>query len=139
MTQGERGEHRTIRVALDQETVADSDVEALKRWLEREPGLEPLTRGDAGEQRLRIEVRPAAGAPGTAMGAGSEIVIVLLTLAAQPAVNDLYGKVVDGVRAWRANRRSVEPGEPPEVTVDPPPHDADDTEQDGAARADGEE
>lgn len=124
MTDGGREKVRTIRVVLPGCTADEADVGALKKWLDREPGLENLVGGE----RLRIELRPSAETRGAPMGAGLEILVVLLAAAGQPVFNDVYEMVKRGVGAWRQNRRSVEPGEPPDFRAvrddDPhgPPH-----------------
>ncbi|GGX73895.1 hypothetical protein [Streptomyces minutiscleroticus] len=97
------------------EDAHDSDVGALKKWLERESGLEELAR--RGE--LQIHERAAADERGTPMGAGMEIVLLLTGWAANRLFDAVLDQTVRAVTAWRANRRSVESGEPPEAEVAP--------------------
>ncbi|MGW4687331.1 hypothetical protein ACWEPM_20865 [Streptomyces sp. NPDC004244] len=104
-----------VRVRLT-EGASESDIGALKAWLERERKLEALR--DAG----CLEIRERAGTvDGTAnpMGAGLEIVLVLIGAAAPKLFDEVYEQAKSGVRAWRENRRAVERGEPPEVEVAP--------------------
>ncbi|MEU9254407.1 hypothetical protein AB0D66_21425 [Streptomyces sp. NPDC048270] len=104
-----------IRVRLGQGAGA-SDVHALKAWLEREHRLEALRNsGD-------LEITERAGGeerPGSPMGAGLEIGLVLAAIVGPKIFDDVYEQAKSGVRAWRQNRRSVEAGEPPEVEVVP--------------------
>ncbi|MEU9233703.1 hypothetical protein [Streptomyces subrutilus] len=116
MNDGEGSAKNTVvRVRLGQGASA-SDVGALKAWLERERRLEALrnsgdleiTEGPGGEER-----------PGSPMGAGLEIVLVLAGIVGPKIFDEVYEQAKSGVRAWRENRRSVERGEPPEVEVVP--------------------
>ncbi|WP_461080888.1 hypothetical protein [Streptomyces deserti] len=108
-----------IRVRLDG-TASESDIGALRKWLEREKPLDELVRAG----RLRIDERRGTdeetGAP---MGIGMEIVVALVGGAASVAFRDLLDQVKAAVQAWRENRREVEDGEPPEGQVDPVPLD----------------
>ncbi|MEU2560883.1 hypothetical protein ABZ626_16320 [Streptomyces longispororuber] len=119
MTSGEDGDRRALRITLVGGAAGDSDVRALKKWLERELALEAW----AEQEKLRIELRAdstdSADARGRPMGAGLEILVVLLTAVSQPFFNDVYDKVKSGVQAWRENRRSVESGDPPEHRIEP--------------------
>ncbi|MFF9089883.1 hypothetical protein ACF1BE_26380 [Streptomyces sp. NPDC014991] len=110
-----------IRVRLDG-TADTRDVGALKAWLAREEPLEERVR--AGELRIG-EGQPSEPEPGTPMGMGSEIVVVLVGSAAGPVFNQLVQDIRRAVEAWRSNRREVERGESPEVRVDvvTPDHD----------------
>ncbi|MFJ4775892.1 hypothetical protein [Streptomyces sp. NPDC088762] len=104
-----------IRVRLT-EGASESDVRALKAWLEREHRLE--THRNNG----RLEIQERAGTedgPGSPMGVGLEIVLVLIGAAAPKLFDEVFEQVKSGVRAWRENRRAVEHGEPPEVEVAP--------------------
>ncbi|MBT2540760.1 hypothetical protein J7E99_08615 [Streptomyces sp. ISL-44] len=107
--------NRAVRIRLGQGASA-SDVGALKAWLEREHKLEALrSSGD-------LEIRERAGAEEHAespMGAGLEILLVLVGIAGPKIFDEVYEQAKSGVRAWRENRRSVERGEPPEVEVVP--------------------
>ncbi|MGW0753703.1 hypothetical protein [Streptomyces sp. NPDC002587] len=103
-----------VRVRLGRGASA-SDVGALKAWLEREHKLEALrSSGD-----LEIRERAAEEHPGNPMGAGLEILLVLVSVAGPTLFEDVYKQAKSGVRAWRENRRAVERGEPPEVEVVP--------------------
>ncbi|MGW0364704.1 hypothetical protein [Streptomyces sp. NPDC002990] len=104
-----------IRVRLTQ-GASESDIGALKAWLEREQKLELLRSSG------RLEIQERAGSqdgPASPMGAGMEIMLVLIGAAAPKLFEEVYEQVKSGVRAWRENRRSVERGEPPEVEVTP--------------------
>ncbi|WP_223837698.1 hypothetical protein [Streptomyces venezuelae] len=94
---------------------SESDIGALKAWLEREQKLEELrNRG-----KLAIEERAGTGESGHAMGAGLEIVLVLVGVVAAKLFDEVYEQVKSGVRAWQQNRRAVERGEPPTVEITP--------------------
>ncbi|MFE2146554.1 hypothetical protein ACFXA3_33320 [Streptomyces sp. NPDC059456] len=104
-----------IRVRLTQ-GASEGDVGALKAWLEREQKLEAL-RNSGG-----LEIHERAGAqdgPASPMGAGMDIMLVLIGAAAPRLFDEVFEQVKSGVRAWRENRRAVERGEPPEVDVTP--------------------
>ncbi|MEU0740070.1 hypothetical protein [Streptomyces sp. NPDC006134] len=103
-----------IRIRLDG-TASESDIGALRKWLEREKPLEELIR--AGE--LRIHERSRADETGAPMGIGMEIVVALVGGAGSVVFRELLDQVKAAVQAWRANRREVEDGEPPEGRVDP--------------------
>ncbi|MFJ3928366.1 hypothetical protein [Streptomyces sp. NPDC090022] len=112
---GEGLAKKVVRIRLGHGASA-SDVGALKAWLEREHKLEVLRgRGD-------LEIREQAGAeePGSSpMGAGLEILLVVVGVVGPKLFDEVYEQAKSGVRAWRENRRSVEQGEPPEVDVVP--------------------
>ncbi|MBT2480810.1 hypothetical protein [Streptomyces sp. ISL-94] len=104
-----------IRVRLMQ-GASESDVRALKAWLEREQKLE--THRNSGS----LEIQERAGTedgPASPMGAGLEIMLVLIGAGAPKLFDEVFEQVKSGVRAWRENRRAVERGEPPEVEVAP--------------------
>ncbi|MFE3582359.1 hypothetical protein [Streptomyces vinaceus] len=104
-----------IRVRLTQ-GASESDIGALKAWLEREQKLEVLRNSG----RLEIQERPGEQeGPGSPMGAGMDIVLVLIGAGAPRLFDEVFEQVKSGVRAWRENRRSVERGEPPEADVEP--------------------
>ncbi|MFF4101851.1 hypothetical protein [Streptomyces sp. NPDC001903] len=102
-----------IRVRLTQGG-SEGDIGALKAWLEREQKLEALRNSG------RLEIHESAGeedGPGSPMGAGMDIVLVLIGAVAPKVFDEVFEQVKSGVRAWRENRRAVERGEPPEVDV----------------------
>ncbi|WP_037836005.1 hypothetical protein [Streptomyces sp. NRRL S-244] len=104
-----------IRVRLTQ-GASESDIGALKAWLEREQKLEALRNSG------RLEIHERAGTedgPASPMGAGMDIMLVLIGAVAPKLFDEVFEQVKSGVRAWRENRRSVERGEPPEVVVEP--------------------
>ncbi|CAL9477351.1 hypothetical protein SUDANB70_02965 [Streptomyces sp. enrichment culture] len=103
-----------IRVRLDG-TASESDIGALRKWLEREKPLHERVR--AGE--LRILERSRTDEEGAPMGAGLEIVLVVVGAGAGVVFTELLEQVKRAVTAWRANRRDVENGEPPEGRVEP--------------------
>ncbi|MGR4878296.1 hypothetical protein ACIPUC_02515 [Streptomyces sp. LARHCF249] len=103
-----------VRIRLGQGANA-SDVGALKAWLEREHKLEALRSSGDLEIRERAAAEENAGSP---MGAGLEIMLVLVGIVGPKLFEEVYEQAKSGVRAWRENRRSVERGEPPEVEVD---------------------
>ncbi|MER6628565.1 hypothetical protein ABT301_10020 [Streptomyces sp. NPDC000987] len=114
MAEGDGVADHEIRVRLDR-TASESDVGALKKWLERETPLDRLAR--AGE--LRIDVRRRTDAePGAPMGIGSEIVVELVGVVGAAVVEEVRHQVRLAVQAWRSNRRDVENGEPPGADVD---------------------
>ncbi|KPH99531.1 hypothetical protein OV450_5244 [Actinobacteria bacterium OV450] len=105
----------TIRVRLMQ-GASEGDIGALKAWLEREQKLEALRNSG------RLEIHERAGAedgPANPMGAGMDIMLVLIGAGAPRLFDEVFEQVKSGVRAWRENRRAVERGEPPEVDVTP--------------------
>ncbi|MEU3947475.1 hypothetical protein [Streptomyces sp. NPDC029526] len=114
MAEGDGVAEARIRVRLDG-TASERDVGALHKWLERETPLHERVR--AGElvilQQSRTDER---GAP---MGAGMEIVLVVVGAGAGVVFTELLEQVKSAVGAWRANRRDVEDGEPPEGRVEP--------------------
>lgn len=103
-----------IRVRLD-DTATERDIGALRTWLEREKPLDDLVRAG----RLRIHERGGTDESGNPMGVGMEIVVAVVSGAASVVLRDLLDQVKGAVEAWRANRREVEDGEPPEGRVDP--------------------
>ncbi|MER5911583.1 hypothetical protein ABT124_14000 [Streptomyces sp. NPDC001982] len=114
MTEGDAVPELGVRVRLDGRA-SDSDVNALKAWLEREKPLEERIREDT----LRIEVRHRTDQPPGHMGFGTEIVLVVLGSATSAAVTGLMGYVERAVRAWLENRGRVESGESPTPNVEP--------------------
>ncbi|MCB5179042.1 hypothetical protein [Streptomyces antimicrobicus] len=99
-------------------SASERDVGALKAWLERERKLEALRNNGELEIHEGASAEDARG-PGTPMGAGFDIMLVLIGAAAPKVFDEVYAQVKSGVQAWRENRRSVESGEPPEVDVTP--------------------
>lgn len=114
MAEGDGVANQGIRVRLDG-TATESDIGALRTWLEREKPLEERVR--AGE--LRIHERPRTDESGAPMGVGMDIVVVLVGAGAGAVFQELLDQVKRAVSAWRANRRDVEDGEPPEGGVEP--------------------
>ncbi|MEW2293319.1 hypothetical protein ABZ719_11500 [Streptomyces sp. NPDC006743] len=114
MAEGEGVAGRGIRVRLDG-NASNRDIDALKAWLERENPLEELVA----DGRLRILERPRSDAPPGHMGAGMEILLVLAGAGAEVLFGELLEQTRRAVAAWRENRRRVEPGPPPEESVDP--------------------
>ncbi|MFD4788654.1 hypothetical protein ACFWN1_16665 [Streptomyces sp. NPDC058459] len=110
---------RAIRVRLD-ETASETDVGALKKWLEREKPLAELAnQGELQIQESAGSHRRARDRPGAPMGAGIEILMLLSGAAAQSVFDTVLRQVVKGVKAWHENRRSVESGDPPDYDVGP--------------------
>lgn len=114
MAEGDGVTTRGIRIRLDG-TATERDIGALRTWLEREKPLDELVRAG----RLRIDERSRTDETGTPMGIGMEIVVALVGGAGSVVFQELLEQVKAAVRAWRANRREVEHGEPPEGRVDP--------------------
>ncbi|MEG3630979.1 hypothetical protein [Streptomyces poriticola] len=115
MAEGDGVAVRGVRVRLDS-TATESDIGALRKWLEREQPLDELVRAG----RLHIHERPASDpAPGAPMGVGMEIVVAVVQGATGVLLHELVQTVRSAVQAWRANRRGVEDGEPPTGRVDP--------------------
>ncbi|WP_171117241.1 MULTISPECIES: hypothetical protein [unclassified Streptomyces] len=114
MAEGDGVTGRVIRVRLD-ETATESDIGALRKWLEREQGLDELVRAGT----LRIHERRRTDETGAPMGVGMEIVVALVSAAATVGFNQLIVQVGRAVEAWRDNRREVEDGDPPEGRVEP--------------------
>lgn len=108
MAEGEGVADQGIRVRLDARA-SRSDISALKAWLEREKVLEGL----------RIVERPRGDAPDGHMGVAMEIWLAVVSSTTTIAVSKLLDQTARAVQAWRANRREVESGEPPEASVDP--------------------
>lgn len=98
---------------------------ALKKWLEREVSLERWVN----DNTIRIHERPRtvdagdAGDAGVTMGAGMDIVLVLIGAVTPGLFERVLAATESGVKAWRENRRSVEQGTPPvpEITPHAPP------------------
>ncbi len=109
---------RAIRVQLD-DTKRDGDVDALRKWLEREQPLDEMVRAE----NLRIYERASTKKPtdetGAPMGVGTEIVIQLIGAAGGVVFHELLEEVRRSVAAWRDHRREVEDGEPPLDSIDP--------------------
>ncbi|MGW8062232.1 hypothetical protein ACVV2G_08120 [Streptomyces ziwulingensis] len=103
-----------IRVRLEG-TASERDVDALHKWLEREKPLADLARTD----QLRIDERSRTDEAGAPMGTGMDIVVAVIGGAAGALFQGVVEQVGQSVEAWRANRRAVEDGEPPGVSVDP--------------------
>ncbi|MEU9349965.1 hypothetical protein AB0D65_02835 [Streptomyces griseoloalbus] len=114
MAEGDGVANQVIRVRLDG-SATESDIGALRKWLEREKPLEERVR--AGE--LRIHERPRTDETGAPMGVGMDIVVVIVGAGAGAVFTELLDQVKRAVSAWRANRRDVEDGEPPEGRVEP--------------------
>ncbi|GHB24189.1 hypothetical protein GCM10010377_12700 [Streptomyces viridiviolaceus] len=114
MAEGDSVANRGIRVRLD-DTATESDIGALRKWLEREKPLDELVR--AGE--LRIHEQRRTDETGSPMGAGMDIVMVLTGAAASTVFQEVLDRVKRAVTAWRDNRREVENGESPGARVEP--------------------
>lgn len=115
MAYGADASQRQIRVRLVG-AESEGDVSALQTWLAQERTLDKLVE----EGVLRIQQHGRAneeGEPGTPMGAGLEILLVLVGAASAKVFDDVYEQTKRGVRAWRENRRTVQTGEPPEAEV----------------------
>ncbi|MBW5482172.1 hypothetical protein [Streptomyces bambusae] len=106
-----------VRVRLTR-GASEGDVAALKAWLERERKLEALRSSGELEIQERAGTQDGQG-QARPMGAGLDIMLVLIGAAAPKLFDEVYEQVKSGVRAWRENRRDVENGEPPEVEVAP--------------------
>ncbi|MFE2047639.1 MULTISPECIES: hypothetical protein [unclassified Streptomyces] len=114
MAEGDGVATHGIRVRLDG-TASESDIGALHKWLEREKPLADLARTD----QLRIDERSRTDEAGAPMGTGMDIVVAVLGGAAGAIFQSVVDQVRRSVEAWRANRREVEDGEPPEASVEP--------------------
>ncbi|GAA0902704.1 effector-associated constant component EACC1 [Streptomyces thermoalcalitolerans] len=114
MAEGDSVVGPDIRVRLDG-NASNKDIGALKAWLERERPLEELVR----DGRLRILERPRSDGPPGHMGAGMEILLVLIGAGAQALAGELLTQTRRAVEAWLENHRRVEPGHAPEARVDP--------------------
>jgi hypothetical protein len=112
--EGEGVTTRAIRVRLDG-TARHSDVGALKKWLEREKLLEELAR----KGELQIQESGGADEQGTPMGAGMDLVLVLIGAGAETLFKEVLAQTKSAVRAWRENRGSVESGDPPDFDIEP--------------------
>ncbi|MFF9625698.1 hypothetical protein [Streptomyces griseosporeus] len=93
--------------------MSGSDVGALKKWLEQEQALAELIRA----HRVSVEERHRADGPPGHMGLGTEIVLVIVETGTTVTVATLTQHVDRAVRAWLANRRRVESGEPPRPDI----------------------
>jgi hypothetical protein len=113
MAEGDGVANQGIRVRLDG-TASESDVGALRKWLEREKPLDELVRAG----RLQIHERRRDDEPGAPMGVGMDIVVALIGAGAATVFKELLGQVKQSVEAWRVNRAAVEDGDPPEGRVD---------------------
>ncbi|MET9958401.1 hypothetical protein ABZ128_04825 [Streptomyces sp. NPDC006326] len=102
-----------IRVRLMQ-GASESDIRALKAWLERERKLEGLRDSGVLEVQERAGAQDGSASP---MGAGLEIMLVLLGAVTPKLFEEVFEQVKSGVRAWQENRRAVERGEPPEAEI----------------------
>ncbi|GGL90496.1 hypothetical protein GCM10010129_37970 [Streptomyces fumigatiscleroticus] len=111
--------NREIRVRLDG-TASESDVGALRKWLEREEPLDQKVR----DGELQIHERRRTDDTGAPMGIGMEIVVALIGAGASAVFKELLEQVKRAVEAWRINRSGVEDGDPPQVRVDPVDPDA---------------
>jgi hypothetical protein len=114
MAEGEGVAGRGIRVRLDG-SASNKDVSALKAWLERENPLDELVR----DGRLRILEQPRSDVPPGHMGAGMEILLVVVGVGADVVFKELLAQTRRAVTAWRDNRHRVEPGASPKERVDP--------------------
>ncbi|MFI9601674.1 hypothetical protein ACIHCX_17720 [Streptomyces sp. NPDC052043] len=114
MAEGEGVAGRRVRVRLDG-SESGKDIGALKAWLEREKPLDDLVR----DGRLRIVEQPRSDVRTGSMGAGMEILLVLLGAGAEAAFDELLAQTKRAVAAWLENRRRVESGDSPEPHVDP--------------------
>ncbi|WP_030376838.1 MULTISPECIES: hypothetical protein [unclassified Streptomyces] len=116
MAEGDGVADRGIRVRLSG-TADDSDIDALKSWLEREQPLEALVR----EGRLVIQMRSDTSATverGSPMGLGMEIFLAFVGGASGELVRRVTVTVERAFSAWQENRRDVERGDPPDGRVD---------------------
>ncbi|POX56911.1 hypothetical protein C3489_03005 [Streptomyces sp. Ru71] len=111
MAEGDAEAGAGVRVALDA-SASRADVGALQAWLEQEQPIQELVRAGA----LRIEVRPGDGAD-EHMGSAWEIALHIVGEVTTVATLAEYTS--RAVKAWKANRRRVENGEPPRTRVDP--------------------
>ncbi|MFF0107616.1 effector-associated constant component EACC1 [Streptomyces hirsutus] len=114
MAEGDGVANQGIRIRLD-DTASTSDIGALRKWLEREKPLDERAR--AGD--LQIQERPRTDESGTPMGLGMDIVVLIVGAGAGAIATELLDQVKKAVSAWRANRRDVEDGVPPQVRVEP--------------------
>lgn len=123
MTDGEHGGRSAIRVTLRGDTTSNVDVDALKKWLERERVLEVLIKNN--ELRIHEHAHDDGGSDGTGatMGVGMDILLVITGAAASSVFDTVLAATQAGVKAWRENRLSVESDPPPvvDITPDVPP------------------
>ncbi|GHF74341.1 hypothetical protein GCM10018783_50080 [Streptomyces griseosporeus] len=112
MAEGDAVAGLGVRVRLDG-NVSGSDVGALKKWLEQEQPLAELIR----EHRVSVEERHRTDGPAGHMGLGTEILLVIVETGTTVTVASLTQHVERAVRAWLANRRRVESGEPPRPQI----------------------
>ncbi|WP_329136225.1 hypothetical protein [Streptomyces sp. NBC_00670] len=116
MAEGDGVADQGIRVRLSG-TADDSDIDALKSWLEREQPLEALVR----EGRLLIQMRSDTTATverGSPMGLGMEIFLAFVGGASGELIRRVTVTVERAFSAWQENRRDVERGDPPDGRVD---------------------
>ncbi|MEU3033788.1 hypothetical protein [Streptomyces griseoaurantiacus] len=116
MAEGDGVADQGIRVRLSG-SADESDIDALKSWLEREQPLEALVR----EGKLVIQVRSdtaGAGERGSPMGLGMEIFLAFVGGASGELLRRVTGTVERAFHAWQENRRDVESGDPPDGRVD---------------------
>jgi hypothetical protein len=113
MAEGDGVADQGIRVRLDG-TASESDIDALRKWLEREQRLDERVR--AGE--LQILERPRTDESGTPMGIGMDIVVAMAGGAGAALCKELLEYVRRSVEEWRDVRRGVENGDPPTGRVD---------------------
>ncbi|MEU0602557.1 hypothetical protein ABZ484_30665 [Streptomyces sp. NPDC006393] len=114
MAEGDGVAGRGIRVRLDG-SASNNDVAALKAWLEREKPLDDRVR----DGQLQILERSRPGGPPGHMGAGMEILLVVIGAGAEAVFRELLEQTRRAVAAWLENRRRVESGDSPEARVDP--------------------
>ncbi|MET9443655.1 hypothetical protein [Streptomyces sp. NPDC006610] len=140
MADGDDVAVRGVCVRLHGETATESDVGALRSWLEREQALDELVR--SGRLQLQERSRTDDPEPGSPMGVGMEIFAAVVGGVTSVVVRDLLDAIGRAAQAWRDNRRGVEEGEPPEVRLesvgeDEPEGTAGPENDPPAARADG--
>ncbi|MFE1443219.1 hypothetical protein [Streptomyces sp. NPDC058739] len=113
MTEGEAVASTGVRVRLD--GGGGGDVSALKKWLEQEQPLAELI----GAHQVTVEERHRTEQPDGRrhMGFGTEIVLVIVGSTATVTVTALIEHVQRAVKAWLANRRQVESGDPPRPAI----------------------
>ncbi|GAA2539925.1 MULTISPECIES: hypothetical protein [Streptomyces] len=118
MAEGDGVANQDIRVWLE-EAANPGDIGALRKWLEREKPIDELLRAGELQIQERQVRRRGTDETGAPMGLGMEIVLVVIGAAAGAIFNELLEQVKDAVKAWLANRRDVEDGEPPVGGVEP--------------------
>lgn len=117
MTGGEQGDRSAIRVTLSGDAANDVDIDALKKWLERERSLQAWVRDD--KLHIHERARIDENDPGTTMGAGMEILLVVIGATSSRLFDEVLAATRAGVIAWRENRRAVESGDPPVAEIEP--------------------